>query len=857
MKLLHSFRTQILVSLSLTFGGVIASSASQTHFFEPYKQSSLRLPAVPLLVNDPYFSVWSPHDRLTDGGTRHWTDAAKPLLGLLKVDNAVYCFMGNESRQVLETILPMGDQEPWTAPCLRITPTKEWNQVGYNDDAWPKVQGALGNDVKKDVHTLWSGDSTDVYIRRTFRLTADDLKKDFAIRYSHDDVCELFINGVKIHDTGLTWKRKQQLTLNKQQLELLQEGENVLAMHCHNTTGGAYADMGFYALTNVKSTSILTARQKSVSVMATNTYYTFSCGPIDLDVVFTSPMLMDDYDLLSTPINYISYQVRSTDGKDHSVKLYLATTPEMAINNVNHTITTTISTLCSTGDGNNYVRCGTSLQPILKRQGDGVCIDWGYFYLSDHDGKVALAPLHRSIQSFINTGHLVSTSDSICSQSVADMPALSYMHNFEEVGTQPVQGFTMAGYDEIKDIEYLGKQYTGYWAHNGKVTIFEAFNRMARDYTDIMNRCRHLDKTIYDDGMTAGGIKYAEMLSGHYRLVMAAHKLFQDEDGHLLFFSKENNSNGSVNTVDLTYPEAPLYLSYRPELQKAMMTSIFEYSKSGRWTKPFAAHDMGTYPIANGQTYNGDMPVEECGNMLTLAATLCMLDGNTSYIDPYWDILTLWNDYLVKYGQDPENQLCTDDFAGHWAHNCNLSAKAIMGIKGYSIIAEMKGLKEEAKRYDRLARKMAKWWEKEAREDDHYRLAFDRDSTWSQKYNLIWDKIWKSNVFSPQVMSKEIAYYLKHQNIYGLPLDCRKDYTKSDWILWTATMADKPEDFSALLSPVYKYIHETPSRVPTSDWHDTKTGRYQAFIARSVLGGYWMKVFMDKFHSQVLSKKRK
>ena len=108
-----------------------------------------------------------------------------------------------------------------------------------------------------------------------------------------------------------------------------------------------------------------------------------------------------------------------------------------------------------------------------------------------------------------------------------------------------------------------------------------------------------------------------------------------------------------------------------------MMTSIFEYSKSGRWTKPFAAHDMGTYPIANGQTYNGDMPVEECGNMLTLAATLCMLDGNTSYIDPYWDILTLWNDYLVKYGQDPENQLCTDDFAGHWAHNCNLSAKAL------------------------------------------------------------------------------------------------------------------------------------------------------------------------------------
>ncbi len=187
--------------------------------------------------------------------------------------------------------------------------------------------------------------------------------------------------------------------------------------------------------------------------------------------------------------------------------------------------------------------------------------------------------------------------------------------------------------------------------------------------------------------------------------MIAAHKLFKDADGNLLFFSKENNSNGCINTVDLTYPSAPLFLAYNPELQKGMMTSIFEYSASGRWNKPFPAHDLGTYPIANGQVYGGDMPIEEGGNMVVLAAAIAKVEGNADYAKKYWDLLTIWTDYLAEYGQDPENQLCTDDFAGHWAHNAN---------------------------------PMATKWEQMAREGDHYRLAFDRENTWSQKYNMVW-----------------------------------------------------------------------------------------------------------------------
>ena len=183
---------------------------------------------------------------------------------------------------------------------------------------------------------------------------------------------------------------------------------------------------------------------------------------------------------------------------------------------------------------------------------------------------------------------------------------------------------------------------------------------------------------------------------------------------------------------------------------------------------------------------------------------------------------------------------------GHLAHNANLSVKAILGLAAYGDLCRMRRDRGDAEQYAKLAEADAEHWMKVAADGDRYRLAFDKPGTWSQKYNLVWDRILGLNVFPPSVARKEVAYYEKVMRRYGVPLDSRTRLTKTDWSFWSATLADNRTDFEEIISPIYDYLNNTTVRDPIADSYETDKVHSGGMHARPVVGGFFIKLLADR-----------
>ncbi|MGE5429363.1 MAG: DUF5127 domain-containing protein, partial [Methylococcaceae bacterium] len=543
--------------------------------------TELRAPAYPLVTIDPYTSAWSESDKLFDSPVRHWTGKTHSLIGALRVDGQVYRFMGKEDIP-MKTLLPMANEQAWDARFLTAAPASGWEKPGFNDSKWQSGKAAFGTEGMQSIGTRWN--TKEIWVRREFTLPAVSPASNIYLIYSHDDDFELYLNGQEIVRTGNTAKSNVLLKLDPALLKA--DGKNILAAHCLDRGGLAYVDFGIYTDSDQKELFAQTATQNSVSLSATQTNYNFTCGPVDLKLQFVSPLLPNDLDLLSRPVNYINYEVKATDGQKHEVQLYFETTPEWAVNELSQEVKITMGN----ADGVSFVKAGTTEQPILQKKGDNVRIDWGYLYLaapkSDYS-SVAMGNYFTSKENFATTGSTASTETEITTRMTQAMPAMTCVENLGSISADPANGYVMIGYEDLESIQYFGKNLKAWWTNNGTLTMNDALRSATAQHDEVMQRCATFDNQLWDETLKAGGKKYADLCVLAFRQSIAAHKLTKDSLGNILFLSKENFSNGSIGTVDVTYPSAPLFLKYNPELLKGMLNPIFYFSESGKWNKPF------------------------------------------------------------------------------------------------------------------------------------------------------------------------------------------------------------------------------------------------------------------------------
>jgi len=252
------------------------------------------------------------------------------------------------------------------------------------------------------------------------------------------------------------------------------------------------------------------------------------------------------------------------------------------------------------------------------------------------------------------------------------------------------------------------------------------------------------------------------------------------------------------------------------------------------------------------------------------------------WVNRSYQLWKQWTGYLVDFSLEPENQLSTDDFAGWLPLQTNLALKGIIGIHAMSKLAEVVGNHADAKMYRNISKTYVAKWEDLglSRDKTHAKVAYDWYGSWATLYNLYADSLLcfrvepekpkhhssavsrqdKQKPMKPPHNDDEISFVPKHiyqlqsdwyynvRQKYGLPLDSRHLYTKTDWEFFAMAVSARSVR-EPILQSVAKWVNETDTDRPMTDLHMTEgRGGFPGpnFFARPVVGGHFAFLALER-----------
>lgn len=593
--------------------------------------------------------------------------------------------------------------------------------------------------------------------------------------------------------------------------------------------------------------------QKSVQVYPTRTVYEFASQGIQLIVTFTTPSLPNFVEYGSLPISYISFNVSSTDGQTHDVRLYYDNTAEIAVSDVLEKVSWSRTAVKL--DGYITMRTGTVSQQFPGKGSDR--INWGYFYVSVPDEsslQTSMTNVGDSRVAFANGKPLPSDDPNQPRPCSDKWPGLVIAWDLGKVGSTAVSKYVTVAYDQVDSILYFGTAMIPYWRH-----VYQSLPGMLlfahENCTGIVNKCTETDSTVMGTLGKLGGSNYTSIASLVWRqAVGGTESVWNNVTNKEWRFMKEISSDGDVSTVDVLFPASPLFIWQSPQPFYLMLEPLLAYTNNETikyglnipYNLAWCPHHLGHWPVCNlPPNHQEQMPIEETGNILIMLAAIAKSDPTwlLNAVAKYEGVLKVFGDYLVSSLPDPANQICTDDFEGPSPHNVNLAAKGIVGLGAYSYILRLDNQTDKADYYLKIAQSYAQYWINHSLDGDHYKLQYNLPGSWSLKYNLMYQKLLGFELFPQNVFDSEEMYYQTKMNEYGVPLDDRADFTKSDWMMWVAAMGNQ-EQFQLLVDKLYLFATSTPDRVPFTDWYYTSTGKRKGFIARPVMGGLYARAML-------------